>query len=120
MTPMLHPLHGLCDKFRVHFKILPLTYRAPHSQAPAYISELLHPHITSGSLRSSDQGLLVVPRTRLKTEGEFEAVAPALRNHLPKDLRDDISVDASTKQLKTHLYKFSYVSPSIAPSSAII
>ncbi len=49
-----------------------------------YISNLLHPYITSRSLRSSDQGLLVVPRAQLKTKGDlaFEVVAPTMWNTL--------------------------------------
>ena len=50
ITPILSSLHWLPIKFRIHFKVLVFTYRA---------SDLLHPYITS---RSSDQGLLVVPR----------------------------------------------------------
>jgi len=69
--------------------LLLLYYRSLHGQAPVYICDLLHPYMTSRSLRSSDQGLLVVPRTRLKTKGDraFEIVAPTLWNALPLDSR---------------------------------
>lgn len=58
----VHP-SWLPIKFRVHFKVLVLTYRALHCQAPGYISDLLHLYITSISFRSSDQSLLIVLRT---------------------------------------------------------
>ena len=63
ITPILSSLKWLPVKFRIHFK------GVLHGQAPVYISHLLHPYITSRSLRSSDQGLLVVPHSQLKTKG---------------------------------------------------
>ena len=113
ITPILFSFHWLPIRFRIHFKVLVFTYRALHGQAPAYISDLLHPYITSRSLRSSDQGLLVVPRARLKTKGDraFEVVAPTLWNALPIDIRSAVSVDAFKKQLKTYLFKLAFTSP---------
>ena len=55
-----------------------------NGQAPVYISDLLHPYITSRSLRSSQQSLLVVPTTG--GARAFEVVAPTLRNALPIDI----------------------------------
>ncbi len=94
ITPILSPLHWLPIKFGTHFKVLVFTYRALHGQAPVYISDLLHPYFTSRSLRSSDQGLLPVPRARLKTKGDcaFKVVAPTLWNTPPIDIRFAVSV----------------------------
>ena len=96
--------HG-CVHLRTQFKVLVFTYRAVHGQAPAYINDLIHPHSTTRALRSSEQGLLRVPRTRLKTKGDraFEAVAPRLWNYLPQKLRASASVEMFKGQLKTHL-----------------
>ena len=107
ITPILASLHWLPIKFRIQFKVLVITYRALHGQAPAYICDLLRPYSPSRSLRSSDQGLLVVPRARLKTKGDraFQTVAPKLWNALPLDLRSAVSVEAFKKQLKTVLYR---------------
>jgi len=87
--------------------ILVSTYRAVHGQAPAYINALIHPHSTTRALRSSEQGLLRVPRARLKTKGDraFEAVAPRLWNKLPQKLRASVSVEIFKGQLKTHLFR---------------
>lgn len=73
--------------------VLVLTFRALHDHAPVYIPDLLCPYITSRSLRSSDQGLLVVPRIQLKTKGQcsFEVVAPNLWNALPIVIRSVVS-----------------------------
>ncbi len=110
ITPIFSSLHWLPIKFRIRFKVLVFTYRALHGQAPAHISDLLHPYFTSWSLKSSDQGLLVVPRARLKTKGDraFEVVAPTLWSALPLVRRSAV---AFKKQLKTYLFKMAFVSP---------
>ncbi|KAM4611601.1 SLAM family member 9 [Polymixia lowei] len=59
ITPVLHDLHWLPIKFRIHFKILITTYKALNNQAPPYISDLLHRHAPSRSLRMRLQVLLV-------------------------------------------------------------
>ncbi len=113
MTPILIFLHWLSIKFRIQFKILVITFRALHGQAPAYIRDLLQPYIASRSLRSSDQGLLVVPRSRLKNKGDCAfvlfVVAPKLWNSLPLDLRTFDTVDTFKKQLKTRLFRLAFV-----------
>ncbi len=50
ITPILFSLHWFSIKFRIYFKVLVFTYRTLHGQAPAYISDLLHPYITYRSL----------------------------------------------------------------------
>uniref|UniRef100_A0A669CQX3 Reverse transcriptase domain-containing protein n=1 Tax=Oreochromis niloticus TaxID=8128 RepID=A0A669CQX3_ORENI len=107
ITPVLASLHWLPVNFRVHFKILVVTFRVLHGEAPQYISDLLKPHTSSRALRSSGQMLLLVPRTRFKTRGDraFQALAPRLWNSLPLSLRCLDSNDSFKKQLKTFLYK---------------
>ena len=107
ITPILTSLHWLPVNFRIHFKILVLTYRALHGQAPQYITDLLHPYTTSRALRSSTQGFLSVPRTHFKTRGDhaFQSAAPKLWNSLPTSLRALETVDSFKKQLKTHLFR---------------
>lgn len=85
ITPVLASLHWLPVRFTFLLKILVLTFRALHVQAPQYIFDLLKPHSGSRSLRSSGQRLPVAPRTRFKTRGDraFQAVAPQLWNSLP-------------------------------------
>ncbi len=100
VTPILISLHWLPVKFRIHFKILVMVFRALHGQAPVYINEMLKPYNSSRNLRSSNQILLVVPRSRLKTKGDcaFEVVDPKLWNALPRELRSVDSVDISLVQ----------------------
>lgn len=107
ITPILASLHWLPVDFRIQYKVLVFTFKALHGLAPGYLCELILPYTTSRSLRSSDQGLLVEPRTRLKTKGDraFGAVAPRLWNTLPQDLRASASVTSFMRQLKTHLFR---------------
>ncbi|KAF7663211.1 hypothetical protein LDENG_00216990 [Lucifuga dentata] len=87
-----------------------LTRSSKRSHSPAYISELLWPYATSRSLRSSHQGLLSVPRSRLKTKGDcaFEVMVPKLWNSLPLDLRTVDTVGIFKKKLNTHLFKLAF------------
>ncbi|KAF7649937.1 hypothetical protein LDENG_00133840, partial [Lucifuga dentata] len=75
-----------------------------------YIVELIHPYIPGRTLRSSDQGLLIIPHSRLKTKGDraFEVTAPALWNSLPPKLEIIVLVDSFKKQFKTHLFKLGF------------
>ena len=101
ITPILKALHWLPICFRVQFKILTITYRALHDQAPSYIQGILHVYTSGRSLRSSGQDLLTVPRTRFKTRGDraFCVVAPRLWNSLPLALRALDSVGTFKKCL---------------------
>lgn len=107
ITPVLKALHWLPISFRVQFKILTITYRALHHQAPSYIQDLFHIHSPGRSLRSSGQDLFIVPRTRFKTRGDraFCVVAPRLWNSLPLVLRALDTVENFSKHLKTHLFR---------------
>ncbi|KAF7652870.1 hypothetical protein LDENG_00091120 [Lucifuga dentata] len=57
---------------------------ALQGEAPTYITELLHPDTSSWTLRFSDKALLMVPHTRLKTQGDcaFQTLASKLWNSL--------------------------------------
>ena len=70
--------------------------------------DLIHLYVASRSLRSSNQDLLAVPRSPLKTKGAF--VAPTLWNSLPVFIQSAVSMEAFNKLLKTHLFKLALVS----------
>lgn len=103
ITPILKTLHWLPVAVRIQFKILTLTSKALHGQAPAYIADLLHPYTSARSLRTNMQNLLSVPHTRFKTRGDraLEAAAPKLCNALPAPLTSADSPYSFKKQLKT-------------------
>ena len=85
ITLVLKSLHWLPVSFRIHFKILVLTFRALHGQAPPCIDDLIQPYTSSRSLRLSTQNLLTVPHTRFRTQGDrsFQIAAPKPWNALP-------------------------------------
>ena len=67
VTPALEKLHWLPVQYRILYKILIITYRALHGQAPSYLSTLLRNKMcTSYGLRSDDNVyLLQTQRTPL-------------------------------------------------------
>ena len=98
-------LHWLPIKYRIEFKVLLLTYKAPHGQASVYLQELL---IIKNSkrynLRTNNSLMLDIPSARsYATLGDraFVHAAPKLWNALPGSLRMSASIDIFKKSLKT-------------------
>lgn len=89
ITPVLASLHWLPIEFRVRFKVLLLVFKSLNGLAPVYLSDLLKPHVPPCSLRSAEQLLLSVPKSRLKYRGDraFSIAAPMLWNNLPLQIR---------------------------------
>jgi len=112
VTPILMELHWLPVEQRIKYKILVLVYKALNGNAPMYLNELLTRYQPLRSLRSSNKGLLLVPKFKLKSYGAraFSVCGPALWNGLPENLRlNTNSFDSFKKNLKTHLYREAYV-----------
>ncbi|KAF7652734.1 hypothetical protein LDENG_00092660 [Lucifuga dentata] len=74
-------------------------------------SALLTPYIAPRPLRSADQKLLHIPRSRFKTKGDraFSVVAPTLWNQFPLNIRSVESVQHFKKLVKTYLYKQAFM-----------
>ncbi len=87
-----------------------LTYKALHGLAPQYLAELLIPYTPSRNLRSSQCGLLVVPKTRLRSGGDraFSSYAPKLWNSLPADIREANSLGIFKSRLKTFYFRLAF------------
>ncbi len=66
ITPVLQSLHWLPGRYRVDFKIVLIVYKSLNGMAPSYISDLLIEHNVTRSLRSSNQRLVFIPKTRRK------------------------------------------------------
>lgn len=83
-----------------------------YGMAPLYISELLIERSETRSLRSSNQRLLVTPKTRLKSRGDcaFSSIAPRLWNELPSSIRLAPSVFTFKSRLKTYLFDKAFIS----------
>lgn len=110
ITPVLASLHWLPVHFRIHFKILLFAYKALNGLAPSYLSDLLHPYAPLKSLRSADQSLLVIPKSRLKQRGDraFAVVAPKLWNELPPHVRLAPTLPVFKSRLKTYLFSLAF------------
>ena len=82
------------NKHNINFKLLLFVFKRLNNLAPPYLSDLLQPYCPSRSLRSADQLLLTVPKTRLKLRGDraFAAAAPKLWNDLPLNVRQASSL----------------------------
>lgn len=110
ITPILANLHWLPVKYRIVFKILLYTFKILNNLAPSYLIDLLNLYIPTRALRSSNQGLLMQPMSRLKTKGDraFAFAAPKLWNSLPVDVRASETIQSFKSRLKTHLFKLAF------------
>jgi len=110
ISPILASLHWLPIHFRIHFKILLFAFKSLNGMTPPYLSELLHPYTPNRHLRSADQLLLNVPRTKSKLRGGrcFSVAAPTLWNNLPLHIRQASILSAFKSLLKTHLFSLAY------------
>ena len=111
ISPVLKQLHWLPVKARIEHKLLTLTFKAVHGQAPSYLSELIsrRPTLRPG-LRSNQSLLLTVPKITSRADNStadraFSLSAPKLWNSLPEDLRNCSSVETFKGKLKTFLFK---------------
>ena len=108
ITPVLHCLHWLPIGFRVNFKIALLVFKGLKGMAPSYLNGMLQPNPTSRySLRSNNENLLIILRTRCKTFGDraFAVAGPQILNNLPLHIRETENLDNFKNKLKTHLFK---------------
>ncbi len=110
ITPVLKSLHWLPVSQRIQFKILLITFKCLNGLAPAYLVDLLERYCPVRNLRSQDELLLVIPKSRLKRYGDraFYMAAPLLWNALPSTLRKATSVESFKSRLKTYLFKEAY------------
>ena len=107
ITPTLKELHWLPFEWRIEFKILCMTYKSLNGLAPQYLSDLVKAYLPSRALRSSEQGLLCVPKIRTKKFGTraFACAAPVHYNALPLKVRTSTSLDMFKSRLKTHFFQ---------------
>ena len=110
ISPVLASLHWLPIKFRIEFKILLITYKALHSQAPSYIEELIELYHPPRALRSEEAGLLVTRQVcKSRTGGRsFSYLAPLLWNNLPASVRGADTLSLFKSRLKTFLFEKAY------------
>ena len=107
--PLLRSLHWLSIKYRVHFKICLLTYKALHEEQPVYLHSLIATSLPSRSLRSNRGITLSIPRIRTNTGARaFSSCAPSLWNNLPLSVHSATSVVTFRRRLKTYLFELAF------------
>ncbi len=111
VTPILKSLHWLPVHHRIEFKILLFVFKSLNNLAPSYLSDLLYPYNPTRNLRSGDQRLLSVPRSRLKYRGDraFAVAGPRLWNSLPAYIRSAQSLTVFKSSLKTYLFSLALI-----------
>ena len=113
ISPILCTLHWLPVEFRIHFKIIIITFKATHGQAPVYLQEVINKREEkSCNLRSCAMGIMLqTPKTLTKkTLGDhaFLAAAPKLRNGLPSQIRNEPNFHRLKGLLKTHFCRLAF------------
>lgn len=106
ISPVLKRLHWLPIQERIQFKLLSLTYKAIHNQAPIYLKEMMTEQKPNRPLRSEDDNRLQVKKYKTRFgDRTFTASSAKLWNNLPKDLRNKSTLQTFKKHLKTFLFK---------------
>ncbi len=96
-------LNWLPVETRIKFKLLLLTWKCIHDNAPRYLQDLIR---VRSSNRMQYADTLIVPKTKQATHGDisFAKVAPELWNSLPSYMRAMNKITQFKKSLKTHLF----------------
>ena len=108
-VPLLHSLHWLPVKHRVHFKICLLTCKAPHAEHLVFLYSLLPTSLPSRSLRSNKGITLLVPR--IKTNAcsvAFRSWTPSLWSSLLLFVRSTTSVATFRRRVKTYVFDLAF------------
>jgi hypothetical protein len=110
ITPVSIALHWLPVPWRITDTILVLTFRAMHNLAPEYITDMIVEYTPSRHLRSAGSRLLDA-RHNLEHYGRrgFSVMAPRLWNDLLDSLRHIDSFELFKSDLKTHLFKATFI-----------
>ena len=114
IMPVLHDLHWLPVKYRIHFKILLLTFKALNGMAPAYISDLINVRKHARySMRSNSSTILLHPAGKMKKKKTFgdrslSVAAHTLSNAFPTSLRNIDYILTFKSCLKTYLFKLAF------------
>ena len=93
-------------------KILIITFKAIHGQAPDYICNLMNVrNFFTYGLRSNSKLLLLPPSTKTKktlSDRAFTAAASLLWNKLPSAIKDEDNLKRFKSKLKTILVRVAY------------
>ena len=110
MMPVLKHLHWLPIIERINYKIVLTVYKSLNNLAPSYISNLLTPYSSGRTTRTSNKGLLLIPRVNNTTCGKrsFKFAGPTEWNKVDQNIRESENINEFKKHLKTFLFKKYY------------
>lgn len=103
ITPILRQQGILLIQPRINARIATIVHQALCGRAPSFIMTKLQPIINSRELRSSDQRLLAVPRSRTGCgERAFMICAPRVWNAIPLIIREEEDSVCFAEKLLQH------------------
>ena len=107
VTVLMKDLHWLPVTSRVLFNVFVLVYKCRNGLSPGYLTSMLPAYTPVLGSRSASYGLLVEPRSRLRTVGDraFSVADSHEWNRLPGEIRDCQTLGAFKRKLKTHLFR---------------
>ena len=110
ISPILKELHWLPVKYRIIFSVTGNVFKALNGQSPQYINNMVSFETRSKITRSSGMGLLMIPKWNNKTCGKrgFSVAGPIEWNKLPLYIRQQDSLKAFKKELKTFFFRKSF------------
>ena len=112
ITPVLINLHWIPVRFRIHFRILILTFKTLYGMAPSYIIDLIHTKTNTRYLLRSNEGVLLKhPSGKMKKsfgDRSFSVAAPTLWNALPVSLRSIKCISTFNSNVKTYLFTLAF------------
>ena len=105
ITPVLQRLNWLTVSKRCQLKILMLTFKVLHRQAPPYICELFHWYTPARPLRSASTTSLVSKRNKTVRYGRrmIDTSSATLWNSLPNNIKCARNVLHFIRLSKLHL-----------------
>ncbi len=106
ITGVLKALHWLPINRRCQFKLLTMTYKALHRDAPSYICDSLQWYTPARPLRSGSTTSLVPKRHRTIKIGKrlLDTSTATLWNTLPNHIKTSKDILTFKKQVKTYLF----------------
>ena len=101
-TDMLCELYWLPVCKRIHYKLLLLTYKTLNGSSPEYLMNQLQHYCPTRALRSVNQILLSVKKTRIEIgDSSFTVAASVVRNALPCQIKKAGTTNSLKSMIKT-------------------
>ena len=108
-TPLLRELHWLPIVCRVDFKLLVIHLQSHAQRRASVLCELVCPYQPTRTLRSANNNMLEVKRTRTKAgDCSFAVAAATLWNNLPTVIKTCDNLTSFKRLLKTHFCRIAY------------